>query len=72
VGAIVRVYLAWRLFRLLRPLLGVALIVGTVLALSVGHAPVNGSAARTIERGATTAEKNLPRALERAFEPSRR
>ena len=63
-GAIVRVYLAWRLFRLVRPLLGVA--------LSVGHAPVNRSAARTIERGATTAEKNLPRTLERGFEPSRR
>lgn len=66
-GTVVRLYLGWRLVRLLRPLLGGAVIVGAVLALHVAHAPVNGSAASVIKHAA--ARRDLPRALERAFEP---
>jgi hypothetical protein len=67
VASVLRLYLGWRLFRLLRPLLGAGVIVAAALALHVGHAPVNRSAAAEIKGGAAGATRNLPRALERAF-----
>jgi hypothetical protein len=51
-GAALRLYLGWRLFRLFRPLLGAGLIVATALALHVGRAPVNRSAKAGVECGA--------------------
>lgn len=68
-GTIVRLYLGWRLLRLIRPLLAAGILVGMVLALHVGHAHVNSSAARTLQQGATAASHNLSEALPRAFEP---
>lgn len=69
-GTVVRLYLGWRLFRLLRPLLAAALIAGVVLTLRAGtHAHVNRSAASAIERGAAAAGRDLSRALQHAFQP---
>jgi hypothetical protein len=66
---VLRLYLGWRLFRMLRPLLGAGLIVAAVLAIHIGHAPVNRSAASAFKSGAAAATRDLPRALERAFRP---
>jgi hypothetical protein len=71
VRTIVRLYLGWRLLRLIRPLAAAGMIAGVVLALHVGHAHVNSAAARTLQNGATAASQNLPEALRRAFEPGR-
>ncbi|MFZ1996537.1 MAG: hypothetical protein WAU75_20665 [Solirubrobacteraceae bacterium] len=49
-GTVVRLYLGWRLLRLLRPLIGAALIVAVMLALHGAHAGANSSAASTLER----------------------
>ena len=65
---VVRLYLGWRLFRLLRPLLGAALIVAAAVALHVGDSPVNRSGAAAVRGGAAGATRDLPRALERAFQ----
>jgi len=71
-GTVVRLYLGWRLFRLLRPLLGAALVAGAVFALHNGHVPLKGSGARALQGGVAAAGRNLPRALERTFQTSRR
>lgn len=68
VGTIMRVYLGWRLLRLLRPLLAAGLIAGALLALQAGHAHVNRSGAGMLQRGAVAATQNLSRALQRGFE----
>lgn len=68
-GAVLRLYLGWRLFRFLRPLLSAGLIVAAALLLHVGHAPGNRSAAAAMKGGAAAAQRDLPRALERGFEP---
>jgi len=68
-GAVLRLYLGWRLFRLFRPVLGTGLIVAAALALHVGRAPMSGSARAAVQGGAAAAARNLPRALEHAFEP---
>jgi len=67
VASVLRLYLGWRLFRLLRPVLGAGVIVAAALALHVGHASVSRSAAAEIRGGAAGATRSLPRALERAF-----
>ena len=59
VGTIVRLYLGWRLLRLLRPVLAAGLIAGALLALQAGHAHVNRSGADTLQRGAVAATHNL-------------
>jgi hypothetical protein len=71
VGTLVRLYLGWRLFRLLRPLLGAAAIAAAVLALHSGHVPVKSAASSPLIRGAAAAQRDLQRALEHAFKPSR-
>jgi Na+/H+-translocating membrane pyrophosphatase len=68
VGTFVRLYVAWRVFRLLRPLLAVGLIVGAVVAFHVGHVRVNRSAASALQRGAAAGGHDLSRALQRGFE----
>jgi hypothetical protein len=49
VGTIVRLYLGWRLLRLIRRLLAAGMIAAMVLALHVGPGHVNSSAARTLQ-----------------------
>ena len=71
-GTLVRLYIGWRLLRLLRPLLGVAAIGAAVRALHSGHVPLNGAASSALVRGAAAAQHDLQRALKRAFVPSRR
>jgi hypothetical protein len=71
-GVVFRVYVAWRLLRLIRPLLAAVVIAGAWLALQAGHARVNSSAASTLERGAAAAAHGLPRALEHGFRPRTR
>lgn len=71
-GTVVRLYLGWRLFRLLRPVLAAALVAGALLALHSGHVRLKGSAAPALQGGAAAAGGNLPRALEPAFQTSRR
>jgi hypothetical protein len=69
-GTLVRLYLAWRLVRLLRPLIAVALIASALLALHAGHAHIDDAAARQLHHAAAAAGHNLPAALGRAFEAS--
>jgi uncharacterized membrane protein len=69
-GTIVRLYVGWRLFRLLRPLLAAALVAAAVLALRVHHAPMDRSAVSSLERGATAVRSDLSRALQRGFRPA--
>jgi Na+/H+-translocating membrane pyrophosphatase len=68
-ATLLRLYLGWRLLRLLRPVLATAVILGAVLALHAGQAPVNGSAASAIRHGTVAARRDLLWALERAFQP---
>jgi hypothetical protein len=72
VGTLVRLYIGWRVLRLLRPLIGLAAIGAAVLALYSGHVAVKGSAASPLVRGSAAAHHDLSRAFERAFVPSRR
>jgi hypothetical protein len=68
-GTVLRFYLAWRVFRLLRSVPAAALIAGIVLTLGAGtHARANRAAASRLERGVAAAGRDLPGALERAFE----
>ncbi len=71
-GTVARLYLGWRLFRLLRPVLAATLVAGALLAFHRGHVPPEGSAAPPLQGGAAAAGGNLPRALEPAFQTSRR
>jgi hypothetical protein len=72
VGTLVRLYIGWRLLRLLRPLLLVAVIGAAMLALHSGHVAVKGSRSSPLVRGAAAAQRDLSRALERTFVPSQR
>jgi hypothetical protein len=58
VWAIFRVYLACRLFRLLVPMLAVALIATAILAVRPGHSPAPGSATGSIIRGAAAGRRD--------------
>jgi len=71
-GTVVRLYFGWRLFRLLRPLLGAVLVAGALFAFHSGHVPLKGSGARALQDGVAATGRNLPRALEPAFQTSRR
>jgi hypothetical protein len=72
VGTLVRLYVGWRLLRLLRPILGAAVIAAAVLALHGGHVAVKSPASSPLVRGAAAAQRDLSRALKRAFVASRR
>jgi hypothetical protein len=72
VGTLVRLYIGWRLLRLLRPFLVVAVIGAAVLALHGGHVAAKSRASSPLVRGAAAAQHDLRRELERAFLPSRR
>ncbi|HEX3977673.1 MAG TPA: hypothetical protein VHW96_15510 [Solirubrobacteraceae bacterium] len=71
-GTLVRLYVGWRLLRLLRPILGAAAIAAALLALYSGHVAVKTPTSSPLLRGAATAQHDLSRALKRAFEASRR
>ena len=69
---LIRLYIGWRLLRLVRPVLTLAAIASVLLVLHVGHvagAPSTRSAASTLEDGAGAGQRDLTSALERAFEP---
>lgn len=70
-GTLVRLYLGWRLLRLLRPLIGLAAIGAVILALHSGHVVAKGATASPLIRGAATAQRDLSRALAHAFRPAR-
>jgi hypothetical protein len=72
VGTLVRLYVGWRLLRLLRPFLVVAVIGAAVLALHGGHVAAKSRASSPLVRGAAAAQRDLSRALKRAFVASHR
>jgi hypothetical protein len=71
-GTVVRLYLGWRLFRFLRPLLGLAVLAGVVLVLQAHRPVLNGSAARALRGGAAAGLRDLSQALDRGFSGPRR
>ena len=66
----IRLYLGWRLLRVLRPLLCATIIVATVFASHLNNATPNRSAPAALKGGAVAARLDLPRALQRAFQPA--
>jgi hypothetical protein len=71
-GAVVRLYVGWRLFRLMRPLLVTALVTAALLAVRTGHVAARHSAAGALQGGAAAIGHGLPRAFEHAFKTSSR
>lgn len=71
-GTLVRLYVGWRVLRLVRPLLAAAVIGAAVLALHSGHIAASGAGSTPLVRGAAAAQRNLQRALEHAFVPPKR
>ncbi len=71
-GIVVRLYLGWRLLRLMRPLLAAALVAAALLAIRAGHVAAKHSAAGALQGGAAAVRHGLPRAFEHAFETSSR
>ena len=74
-GTVVRLYLGWRLLRVIRPLLVVALVAlvaAALLAVRAGHVAARHSAAGALQGGAAAIGHGLPRAFEHAFETSSR
>jgi hypothetical protein len=71
-GTVVRLYVGWRLLRLIRPLLAAALVAAALLAIRAGHVPARHSAAGALQGGAAGIGHGLPRAFERAFQTSSR
>ena len=70
---LIRLYIGWRLLRLVRPFLTLAAIASVLLVLHVGHVagtPATRSPASTLEDGAGAGQRDLTSALERAFEPN--
>jgi len=67
VSTAIRLYLGWRLLRMLRPLLCATIIIATVFASHLNNARPNRSAAAALKGGAVAARLDLPRALRRAF-----
>lgn len=63
----IRLYLGWRLLRVLRPLLCATIIIATVFASHLNNARPNRSAAAALKGGAVAARLDLPHALRRAF-----
>jgi hypothetical protein len=66
----IRLCLGWRLLRKLRPLLCATIIITAVFASSINNTTPDRSAAAVITDGAAAARLDLPRALERAFQPA--
>ncbi len=69
---LIRLYIGCRFLRLSRSVLALAAIASVLLVLHVGHVagtPATRSAASTLEEGADAGQRDLTRALERAFEP---
>jgi hypothetical protein len=68
--SVVRLYLAWRLVRVLRPVVGLAVLAAVVLSLHLEHAghgaPLRPGAS-ALTRGALAAEHDLGSSLRRAF-----
>jgi hypothetical protein len=71
-GTVVRLYVGWRLLRVIRPLLAVALVAAALLVVRVGHVAARHSAAGALQGGAAAIGHGLPRAFEHAFETSSR
>jgi len=71
-GTVVRLYLGWRLLRVIRPLLVVALVAAALLVVRAGHVGARHSAAGALQGGAAAIGHGLPRAFEHAFETSSR
>ena len=71
-GAVVRLYLCWRLLRLMRPLLVTALVAAARLAVRAGHVAARHSAAGALHGGAAAIGHGLLRAFEHAFQTSAR
>ena len=63
----VHLYLGWRLIRLLRPLLGAAVLAGVLLACHGHRVQLNRPAARAFQGGAAAASRDLARAFERGL-----
>jgi hypothetical protein len=70
VSTAIRLYLGWRLLRVLRPLLCATIIIAAVFASHLNNATPNRSAAAALKGGAVAARLDLPRALQRAFQPA--
>jgi hypothetical protein len=70
VSTAIRLYIGWRLLRMLRPLLCATIIIVIVFASHLNHATPHHSAAAALKGGATTARLDLSRALQRAFRPA--
>jgi hypothetical protein len=70
VSTVIRLYLGWRLLRMLRPLLCATIIIATVFASHLNNVRPNHSAAAALKGGAAAARLDLPRALQRAFQPA--
>jgi hypothetical protein len=71
-GTVVRLYLGWRLLRVIRPLVVVALVAAALLVVRAGHVGPTHSAAGALRGGAAAIGHGLPRAFEHAFETSSR
>ena len=71
-GTVVRLYLGWRILRLIRPLLVMALVAAALLVVRAGHMADKHSAASAVQGGAAAIGHGLPRAFEHAFETSSR
>jgi hypothetical protein len=71
-GTVVRLYVGWRFLRLMRPLLGVALVAAALLAVRAGHVAARHSAGGALQGGAAAIGHGLPRAFEHAFQTSSR
>ena len=71
-GTVVRLYLGWRVLRLIRPLLVAALVAAGLLAVRAGHVAARRSAGGELQGGATAIGHGLPRAFKHAFETSSR
>jgi hypothetical protein len=66
VSTAIRLYLGWRLLRMLRPLLCATMIIAVVFASHLNNETPNRSAAAALKGGAAAARLDLPRALQRA------
>ena len=69
-SAAIRLYLGWRLVRVLRPLLCATIIIATVFASHLNDARPNPSPAAALKGAAVAARLDLPRALQQAFQPA--
>ena len=71
-GTVVRLYLGWRLLRLIRPLLVAALVAAALLAVRAGHVTAKAVGTWHAPGRAAAIGHGLPRAFEHAFETSSR